>query len=174
MAAAKSVILGLINPKSPTNVGGVMRAAGCYGAKAVYFTGQRYARARKYHTDTKNAAEHIPLSECTDLAAMREQDYKVVVVELVEGATPLPAFRHPEKAYYIFGPEDGSVDASVLAWADEVVYVPTTGCMNLAATANVVLYDRLAKSGDGDYSDEHIRRNRDTNNTAKWGKATAR
>jgi tRNA(Leu) C34 or U34 (ribose-2'-O)-methylase TrmL len=26
-----------------------------------------------------------------------------------------------------------------------VVYVPTIGCMNLAATVNVVLYDRLAK-----------------------------
>jgi tRNA(Leu) C34 or U34 (ribose-2'-O)-methylase TrmL len=26
------------------------------------------------------------------------------------------------------------------------VYIPTVGCMNLAATVNVVLYDRLAKS----------------------------
>jgi tRNA(Leu) C34 or U34 (ribose-2'-O)-methylase TrmL len=26
-----------------------------------------------------------------------------------------------------------------------VVYIPTTGCMNLAATVNVVLYDRMAK-----------------------------
>lgn len=27
----------------------------------------------------------------------------------------------------------------------DVVYVPTNGCMNLAATVNVVLYDRAAK-----------------------------
>ncbi|MBU0538004.1 MAG: 23S rRNA methyltransferase, partial [Gammaproteobacteria bacterium] len=26
-----------------------------------------------------------------------------------------------------------------------IVYIPTKGCMNLAATVNVVLYDRLAK-----------------------------
>jgi tRNA(Leu) C34 or U34 (ribose-2'-O)-methylase TrmL len=26
------------------------------------------------------------------------------------------------------------------------VYIPTVGCMNLAATVNVVLYDRLAKA----------------------------
>jgi tRNA(Leu) C34 or U34 (ribose-2'-O)-methylase TrmL len=26
-----------------------------------------------------------------------------------------------------------------------VVYVPTQGCMNLAASVNVILYDRLAK-----------------------------
>ena len=28
---------------------------------------------------------------------------------------------------------------------DKVVYVPTQGCMNLAASVNVILYDRLAK-----------------------------
>ncbi len=28
-----------------------------------------------------------------------------------------------------------------------VVYVPTRHCMNLAATVNVVLYDRLSKGG---------------------------
>jgi tRNA(Leu) C34 or U34 (ribose-2'-O)-methylase TrmL len=27
-----------------------------------------------------------------------------------------------------------------------VVYIPTVGCMNLAATVNVVLYDRMAKA----------------------------
>ncbi|MGL5390464.1 MAG: RNA methyltransferase, partial [Shewanella sp.] len=30
--------------------------------------------------------------------------------------------------------------------ADAVVYVPTVGCMNLAASVNVLLYDRLAKA----------------------------
>jgi tRNA(Leu) C34 or U34 (ribose-2'-O)-methylase TrmL len=29
-----------------------------------------------------------------------------------------------------------------------VVYIPTTGCMNLAATVNVVLYDRMAKGNN--------------------------
>ena len=28
--------IGLLNPKSPTNVGGVLRAAGCYNAKQVF------------------------------------------------------------------------------------------------------------------------------------------
>ena len=34
--------IGLVNPKSPENVGAVMRAAGCYGANEVYYTGQRF------------------------------------------------------------------------------------------------------------------------------------
>ena len=47
--------IGLTNPKSPTNVGSVMRAAGCYQADAVYYTGQRYAHAAKFNTDTKTS-----------------------------------------------------------------------------------------------------------------------
>ncbi|HAS25633.1 MAG TPA: 23S rRNA methyltransferase, partial [Vibrio sp.] len=47
------VIIGLTNPKSPTNVGAVMRAAGCYQVDEVKYTGQRYEKAAKFHTDTK-------------------------------------------------------------------------------------------------------------------------
>ena len=38
------------------------------------------------------------------------------------------------------------MDKAVRAWCTDVVYIPTIGCMNLAATVNVVLYDRLAKA----------------------------
>jgi tRNA C32,U32 (ribose-2'-O)-methylase TrmJ len=53
---------------------------------------------------------------------------------------------HPAHALYIFGPEDGSISQSIIDRADDVVYVPTVGCMNLAASVNVLLYDRLSKA----------------------------
>ncbi len=81
----------------------------------------------------------------------------------MEGATPLPAFEHPDNAFYMFGPEDGSLSESHLAMCDEVVYIPTLSSLNLAVTANIVLYDRLAKS-QYDTSVEGIRNSRDTNN----------
>jgi len=167
MNSLKSTI-GLINPKSPTNVGGVLRAAGCYGADEVYFTGTRYLNAKKFHTDTKNALERIPLTGTESLDLVKSDGAKAVVIELIEGATPLPEFKHPENAFYIFGPEDGSVGKDVLKWCDEVVYIPTIGCMNLAATCNVVLYDRLAKLGGVESSDQTIISSRDTNNKMKW------
>src|SRR5690606_36379608 len=43
--------IGLVNPKSPENVGAVMRAAGCYGADEVYYTGNRFELARRFATD---------------------------------------------------------------------------------------------------------------------------
>lgn len=61
------------------------------------------------------------------------------------GATSLPDYVHPERAFYIFGPEDGTLEPARFKAVKEVIYVPTRGCMNLAASVNVILYDRLAK-----------------------------
>ena len=161
------VSIGLLNPKSPSNVGAVMRAAGCYQVDSVFYTGKRYARARQYDTDTKNIEERIPLTQLDCLLEDIPADCKVVCVELVEGATPLPLFEHPDKAYYLLGPEDGSLTQELVDRADEVIYVPTHGCMNLAATANVVLYDRLAKSERAAGSDALVRQSRDRNNNVR-------
>tara|TARA_B110000238_G_scaffold194981_1_gene233587 strand:+ start:229 stop:819 length:591 start_codon:yes stop_codon:yes gene_type:complete len=161
------VTIGLTNPKSPTNVGAVMRAAGCYQVDGVFYTGERYARAARFNTDTKGVSGSIPLTGVNSLLESIEDGTKVICVDLIEGAIPLPQFSHPDKAFYIFGPEDGTISQHVIDHADAVVYVPTVGCMNLAASVNVLLYDRLAKADDIVASDELIRLSRDTNNKVK-------
>jgi tRNA(Leu) C34 or U34 (ribose-2'-O)-methylase TrmL len=158
------VTIGLTNPKSPTNVGAVMRAAGCYQVDEVQYTGQRYEKAAKFHTDTKSAVRTIPLTGVESFLDNLDAETNIVCVELAEGATPLPRFTHPENAIYIFGPEDGSIAQDIADRADHVVYVPTVGCMNLAATVNVLLYDRLAKSDEMDESNELIKKSRDNRN----------
>ena len=137
--------VGLVNPKSPENVGSVMRAAGCYGVDEVYYTGNRFELARRFATDTKQMVEKIPLLGVDDLMAFIPQGCVPVVVDLIDGATPLPDYVHPERAFYIFGPEDGTLDPALYGSVKGVVYGPTPGCMNLAASVNVILYDRLAK-----------------------------
>jgi tRNA(Leu) C34 or U34 (ribose-2'-O)-methylase TrmL len=168
---SNQVSIGLTNPKSPSNVGAVMRAAGCYQVDAVYYTGQRYARAAKFNTDTKQVTDRMPLSALDSFKSVNEMPFaskaSIVCIELVEGAQPLPDFVHPDNAFYIFGPEDGSISQEVIDEAAAVVYIPTVGCMNLAATVNVVLYDRLAKSVNQSGSDELIKLSRDTNNRLK-------
>ncbi|MGF1715272.1 RNA methyltransferase [Photobacterium chitinilyticum] len=158
------VSIGLSNPKSPTNVGAVMRAAGCYRVDNVIYTGERYDRAAKFQTDTKSMSRKIPLTGVNSLLDDLPADTHIVCVELAEGAIPLPHFQHPENALYVFGPEDGTIAQDVVDRADAVVYVPTVGCMNLAATVNVLLYDRLAKSEDMLAGDELIRQSRDNRN----------
>lgn len=133
--------IGLYRPKTTANVGGAMRAAGCYGAALVAVEGARYYKERE---DTQQAWRHIPVLHGSLLDLM-PLGCDPVVVEICARAKPLPQFVHPERAFYIFGPEDGSVPDDVVAQCARVVQVPTRYCMNLAATVNVVLYDRMAK-----------------------------
>lgn len=157
------VEVGLLNPKSPSNVGAVLRAVGCFEGDGVFYTGERFARAARFHTDTRRVGDAIAPQWVDCLAAARG-DCSLVCVDWVEGATALPDFVHPPRAFYAFGPEDGTLDQALVDRADAVVYVPTTGCLNLAAAVNVVLYDREAKLRTRRYDDALVRRNRDTNN----------
>lgn len=148
-------------------MGSILRAAGCYSVDSIYYTGERYARAKSFATDTKDAGSNISVKNVANIQECTDQNLINVAIELVEGATPLPHFQHPDNARYIFGPEDGSLPQQLLDQCEHVVYVPTKGCMNLAATVNVLLYDRMAKSSSTEYGDDIIRSSRDTNNRTK-------
>lgn len=160
------VVIGLSNPKSPDNVGAVMRAAACYGVNEVLYTGTRFDHATKYRTNTNKSNCTVSLVHQKDFYQHRPQNLNLICVELVVGAMPLPSYDHLANAFYIFGPEDGSLDQALVDQADDVLYVPTVGCLNLAASVNVVLYDRMAKS-NRQFSDADIVQNRDTNNRLK-------
>lgn len=139
--------IGLDNPKSSINVGAVLRAAGCYAAGFVAIGGERPRRWMKHSipTDTQKAHRHMPVLMADRLYDLIPFNCVPIAVDLIDGATPLPEYTHPERAFYIFGAEDATLGARVTDWCRDMVYVPTTHCMNLAATVNVVLYDRLCK-----------------------------
>lgn len=165
------VCIGLSNPKSPENVNSVKRAAGNFRVDSIFYTGKRYPRAVKLNPATtnmsRNVSLNIPVNGVTCLINEVHESMKVVCVEFAEDAIPLPKYQHPDNALYIFGPEDGTLSQEIIDRADAVIYVPTNGCMNLAATVNVVLYDRLTKSSQCYEGNELIRQSRDTNNHVK-------
>lgn len=136
--------IGLIQPKTVANVGAVLRAAHVYGASMVAVQGERCPM--KSAQDTTKAWRHMPVLRGDDLFDLIPYGAQPVAVDLVDGAHSLPDFVHPQSAFYIFGPEDGTLSASILERCHYRVMIPTRFCMNLAATVNVVLYDRLAKS----------------------------
>ena len=139
--------IALWNPKNGENVGGAMRAAGVYEAQLVVLGGGRRPNTLLRHpTDTMKTWASIPTIATDDVFDAIPYDCVPVAIELVDGAKPLPDYWHPARAMYIFGPEDGSLPTSIIERCSTVLYVPTPGpCMNLAATVNVVLYDRLVK-----------------------------
>ena len=137
--------LGLHRPKNGENVGGVLRAAYCYGAAQVLIEEGR-GRFLSHSSNTPSGHRHIPTTLTEDMLESTPYDTRIVAVDILPGAVALPAFQHPKRALYVFGPEDGTLGKRFSERAHYTVYVPTRSCMNLAACVNVVLYDRLAKA----------------------------
>lgn len=141
--------IGLVNPKNPANIGGVLRAAGCYAAALVVLGGVRPLRLSCLPTDVCKAWRHLPHVLIDDVFDACPYGCVPVAVDLIPGARSLVGYQHPERAFYIFGAEDATLGKAVTDRCRDVVYVPTDVCMNLAAAVNVVLYDRLAKQQRG-------------------------
>lgn len=134
--------IGLDRPKTRENVGSAIRAAFVYDAALVVVS---QARLKRANTDPQHGYRHVPVQSVDDLVAAIPFDCIPVAVELLEDAQSLVGYKHPERAFYVFGPEDGQIRKDILAHCRDKVMIPRPRCMNLAATVNVVLYDRMAK-----------------------------
>ena len=158
-----SAAICLQNPKTPANVGGVIRAASIFDVEQVWWTGTRVGDGREVSRATGTSVSRkkwrLPREERmkaydvewgVDDSALNRlvhvHEFTPVCVELVDGAELLPNFEHPEHAVYVFGPEDSGVSKGWRTFCHRFVQIPGAHCLNLAAAVNVVLYDRLAKS----------------------------
>jgi len=86
-------------------------------------------------------------SKETWLAAQRDAGWRLVAVELADGATPLPRLARARRpTVLLLGHEHHGVPDDVLATVDECVEIPMVGSgasLNVAVAGSLVLY-RLA------------------------------
>jgi tRNA(Leu) C34 or U34 (ribose-2'-O)-methylase TrmL len=137
------------DPRDPFNVGAAVRAASCFGVQQVWITGRRCAEKvwsqkripreerMKGFSDVDIILEDEPLQYFPDAVP--------IAVELLPNSENLLSFEHPERAVYLFGPEDGTVPKSVRGLCHRRVFIPTRHCTNLGAAIYLLFYDRLFK-----------------------------
>jgi tRNA(Leu) C34 or U34 (ribose-2'-O)-methylase TrmL len=106
--------IALINPRYAHNVGGAVRAASCFGAKQVWWTGERVQLdagkgQRLPREERMKGYKDVTIVQYDHVFDQFGPDVTPVAVELRENAEPLPDFVHPQNALYVFGPEDGSL-----------------------------------------------------------------
>jgi tRNA(Leu) C34 or U34 (ribose-2'-O)-methylase TrmL len=152
--------IGLVDPKYAANVAKVIRTASCFGAKQVWFSGERVqldiqARGRLPREERMKGYKDVEVRQYDYFLDQFPRGTTPVAVELVDGAEKLTKFVHPENPVYVFGPEDGSIPKTFLRLCHRRVVIPSRHCFNLAMAVSIVLYDWMAKTGVDLELDEH-------------------
>ena len=134
--------VALVNPRFPHNVGAAVRAASCFGVSQVWFTGDRMTmdlkgKKRLPREERMKGYRDVELRHFDNFFDQFPDDVVPVAIELRPNSESLPMFVHPEKALYIFGPEDGSIPQVTLKNCHRFVVIPTKHCVNLAAAVTV-------------------------------------
>ncbi|MGH9810165.1 MAG: RNA methyltransferase, partial [Terriglobia bacterium] len=125
------------------NLGNLMRSAHAFGASFTFTIGAAY-QALEARADTSKGREHLPHYEWAQAADLKlPEDCRLVGVELLDNAVDLPSFRHPQRAAYVLGPEQGTLSDELLARCDHVVRIPSGFCVNVAMAGAIVMYDRV-------------------------------
>jgi tRNA(Leu) C34 or U34 (ribose-2'-O)-methylase TrmL len=144
-----SVIVGLHQAKDPANLANVRRSMSCFGGGRLQVSGPRMVAAIDSHErlprPLRDRRYNNVTMDCNRTNFDIPEGFVPVAIE-VGGSQNLAYFEHPKNAFYIFGPEDGSLPPQVLRKCHHVVMIPTLQCLNLAVTVSIVLYDRMQKT----------------------------
>jgi tRNA G18 (ribose-2'-O)-methylase SpoU len=125
------------------NLGNLMRSAHGFGASFTFTVGATY-QALEARADTSKGQLHLPHYNWNSLDELAlPAGCKLVGVELLDDAVDLPSFRHPLRAAYVLGPENGSLSPQLLERCDVTVKIPTRFCVNVAMAGAIVMYDRV-------------------------------
>ena len=143
------VALLLDSVATPFNVGSIIRTAAAMRVDDIWITGQT---APETHASTQQTAlgsqrfltfHHEP-DPATAVAAVRSAGYRVVGVELADGARPLHEVDLAGAVCLAVGHEDRGLSAAVLDGADHLAFIPQLGrigSLNVATAASIALYE---------------------------------
>lgn len=140
--------IGIYKPKTEHNIGSLWRTAYILGAQYIFLIDKRYNRQG---TDVLCTWSRIPLFQFKNFEEFYSAipyNSRLVGIELDDKAQDLQSFEHPRRGIYLLGAEDGGLPHEVRDRCHKLVKLPGSYSMNVAVTGSIVLYDRLAKTGE--------------------------
>ncbi len=151
------VVVVLDNVRSMQNVGAFFRTGDAFAVERIILCGfAATAPARDFHKPALGDELHVAWSYCEQTAEavtrLKEEGYRVLAVEQVEGAVMLNDFRAEEGVKYalVFGNEVAGVDQAVVDLSDGAIEIPQVGTkhsINVSVSGGVVLWNFFCQIG---------------------------
>ena len=151
------VVVVLDNVRSMQNVGSFFRTGDAFAVEKIILCGiTATPPARDIHKTALGAEMTVrwEYAEKTTEAVMRlkEEGYRVLAIEQVEGAVMLNDFRAEEGVKYalVFGNEVAGVDQTVVDLSDGAIEIPQVGTkhsINVSVSGGVVLWNFFCQIG---------------------------
>jgi tRNA (guanosine-2'-O-)-methyltransferase len=131
----------------PFNVGSIIRSAAVFGVEHLWVTGNTTSPAHPSARKTSLGTERFVAceEESSPVAAAKAAaaaGFRVVAIELAEGAVPLHDAPLEGDVCLALGNEDHGCSPALLAAADAVAYIPQVGrvgSLNVAVAAAIAL-----------------------------------
>lgn len=148
------VALLLDDLQTPFNVGAIVRTAAAERVGHLYLSGATvtpdHAKAHKLSMGTERYVEWSRY-ETTNAAidAVKDAGYRLVGIELADGAVALHEAALGSDVCLAVGHEDRGLSKEVLAAADEVAFIPQLGkvaSLNVAHAAAIAIYEARRRS----------------------------
>ena len=145
------VAIILDNVRSAQNVGSFFRTADAFGIERIELCGICTTPPNRELHKTALGSElsvewhyHPTTIEC--VAQLRNEGYRILAIEQIEGATMLDTFRAESGVKYalIFGNEVDGVDQSVADIVDGAIEIPQVGIkhsLNVSVSAGVIMWE---------------------------------
>lgn len=143
------VALLLDSVQTPYNVGAIVRTAAAERVEHLYLAGASIApshpASRKVSLGTERFVEWSSYDDVSAaIDAVKDAGYRLVGLELADGAVPLPeAVLGPDVCLAI-GHEDRGLSPLTLAACDELTFIPQlgkVGSLNVAHAAAIGIYE---------------------------------
>lgn len=151
------VVVVLDNVRSAQNVGSFFRTADAFGIERIELCGisstppNRELHKTALGSELSVAWNYTPTTlEC--VARLREEGYRIVAVEQIEGAVMLDKFVVERDVKYalIFGNEVDGVADEVVDIVDAAIEIPQVGTkhsLNVSVSAGVVMWELFRQAG---------------------------
>jgi tRNA (guanosine-2'-O-)-methyltransferase len=148
------VALVLDDVQGPFNVGAIIRTAAAFRVEDLWLAGHtpdpHHTKVGKTALGTQRYLTfHRADTTIAAIDAAREAGYRVVGLELAEGAAPLHELAPTASTCLVVGHEDRGSSSATLAACDQVAFLPLlgkVGSLNVATAASIAVYELRRKN----------------------------